>query len=97
MNFNVNNIDKFIEEWIDHKEDDLSILNFDDKKHLILFDDHMDKILKNVSENNKKFVKKQLFELDNEFANYTSYWNRKYYKNGFKDAINLILFGISNN
>lgn len=96
MNFNKNNIEDFIDEWVDFREEDLSVLTFDDKKHLVYFDEHTEKILKNVANINKMFVKKQLSELDSEFADYTSYWNRKYYKKGFKDAVRLILFGISN-
>ena len=81
-----------IDKWIDFREEELSILSFDDKKHIIYFDKHSENILKNVASSNKKFVRKELFELDNEFADYTSYWNKKYYKNGFKDAMNLFLF-----
>ena len=95
MNFDKNNINKFINEWIDFREEDLSVLTFADHKHQIFFDEHIEKILKNVPEVNKNFVKKELYELDDEFANYTSYWNRKFYKAGFKDASKLILFGIS--
>lgn len=95
MNFKKLNIDYLIDKWIDFREEELSILSFDDKKHIVYFDEHSEKILQNVANINKKFVKKQLFELDNEFADYTSYWNRKYYKNGFKDAFLLLLFSLS--
>lgn len=80
-----------IEEWIDFREEQLSVLNFDDKKHLIYFDEHTEKILNNVPNINKKFVKKQLTALDIEFADYTNYWNRKYYKTGFNDALKLLI------
>lgn len=89
---NYNNINNLIDEWLDFREEYLSILNNDDKKHSIYFDEHTEKILNNVPNINQKFVKQQLFELDNEFVDYTNYWNRKYYKNGFKDAFNLIYF-----
>ena len=89
---NYNNINNLIDEWLDFREEYLSILNNDDKKHSIYFDEHTEKILNNVPNINQKFVKQQLFELDNEFVDYTNYWNRKFYKNGFKDAFNLIYF-----
>ena len=89
---NDNNINNLIDEWLDFREEYLSILNNDDKKHSIYFDEHTEKILNNVPKINQKFVKQQLYELDNEFVDYTNYWNRKYYKNGFKDAFNLIHF-----
>ncbi len=94
MNIENKTLYDFINKWIDYREEDISVLNFDDKKHLICFDKHSKNILKNVPEINKKFVNKELFKLDSEFADYASYWNRKYYKNGFQDAIKLFLFGI---
>jgi len=87
-------IETFLDKWLEFREEDLSILSFDDKKHIIYFDEHSEEIIKNVADINKKFVKKHLCELDNEFADYTAYWNRKYYKNGFKDALKLFLFSI---
>ena len=48
------------------------------------------KILKNVPEKNKKYVQKQLDELDKNFMDYLYYWNEKYYRNGFADVIKLL-------
>lgn len=95
MNYKKLNISDLINEWFDFREEELSILSFEDKKHIVYFDEHSEKILHNVPNINKKFVKNQLFELDSEFADYTSYWNKKYYKNGFKDAFRLFLFSIN--
>ncbi len=97
MKFSKINIDEFINKWINFREEELSYLTTEDKKHLIEFDDHTSKILKNVSDINKAFVTNELTELDNEFADYVTYWNRKYYENGFKDAFRIMLFGISDN
>ena len=47
------------------------------------------KILKNVPEQNKKYVQKQLDQLDKNFIDYLYYWNEKYYRNGFADVIEL--------
>jgi len=46
--------------------------------------------LKNVPEQNKKYVKKQLEQLDENFMDYIFYWNEKYYRNGFVDGVELI-------
>ena len=35
--------------------------------------------------------KKQLSFLDDNFLDYLGYWNEKYYRNGFVDAIQLIM------
>lgn len=95
MNFNKNNIKLLIDNWLNFREEQLSTLTKEDKEHFINFDEHVENIMKNVSDNNKPYVKKQFDSLDNNFVDYVTYWNEKYYINGFKDAIKLILFGIS--
>lgn len=40
------------------------------------------KILRNVPDKNKKYVKKQLQILDDNFLDYICYWNEKYYRDG---------------
>ena len=50
--------------------------------------------LKNVPNKNKKYVKKQLEQLDHNFLDYICYWNKKTYLNGLQDGINLILFAL---
>ena len=45
---------------------------------------------KNVPEQDKKYVKKQLDQLDKNFMDYLFYWNEKYYRNGFADVIELL-------
>ena len=47
-------------------------------------------ILKNVPKQNQNYVKKQLEILDKNFMDYLSYWNEKYYRNGFVDGVQLI-------
>ena len=37
----------------------------------------------------KKYVEKQLNELDKNFMDYLSYWNEKYYRNGFVDGVQM--------
>ena len=50
-----------------------------------------EKILKNVPNNNKKYVQKQLDQLDKNFMDYLYYWNEKYYRNGFVDGSQLVM------
>ena len=40
--------------------------------------------------NKKYFINKQLEILNNNFIDYISYWNEKYYRNGFFDGIKLL-------
>ena len=48
------------------------------------------RILKNVPKKNQKFVRKQLDKLDRNFIDYISYWNEKYYRNGFVDGAKIV-------
>lgn len=81
-----------LREWLLFREDELSSITCDeDKKHWVYFDEISEKILKNVPKKNKKYVQKQLEILDDNFLDYLSYWNEKYYRNGFIDAIELII------
>lgn len=64
----------------------MSRLTEEDKGHLIEFDKYCDNILKNVANCNKKYVQKQLNNLD-----YIGYWNDKYYRDGFGDCLNLVI------
>ena len=62
----------------------------EDKKHTIDFDEICERVLRNVPDMNQKYVKKQLELLYRNFMDYVSYWNEKYYRNGFCDGVNLI-------
>ena len=48
-------------------------------------------ILKNVPNQNKKYVKNQLARLNKNFMDYMCYWNEKYYRNGFCDGSLLVI------
>ena len=69
----------------------LAYLTEEDKKHYIHFDEISERILKNVPNQNKKYVKKQLELLDRNFLDYVCYYNEKYYRNGFCDGVQLIV------
>ena len=83
--------DDILRDWLGFREEDLCSLTCDeDKKHHIYFDELSENILKNVPKQNQKYVKKQLEILDKNFMDYLSYWNEKYYRNGFCDGVELI-------
>ena len=58
--------------------------------YCIYFEEIAERILKNVPEQNKKYVQKQLEQLEKNFMDYLYYWNEKYYRNGFVDVIELL-------
>lgn len=84
--------DDILKEWLDFREENiLCYLNEEDKKHGLFIDEISKKILKNVPQQNKKYVEKQLNELDKNFMDYLGYWNEKYYRNGFVDGVQIIV------
>lgn len=82
--------DDILKDWFMFREEDLvSLTCEEDKKHWVYFDEISERILKNVP--NKKYVKKQLQILDDNFLDYICYWNEKYYRNGFVDGVQLVI------
>ena len=76
--------DDILRDWLSIREQEVfCTLTGEDKKHHIYFDELSENILKNVPKQNQKYVKKQLEILD-------SYWNEKYYRNGFVDGVQII-------
>ena len=56
-------------------------MTLQDKKYCIYFDELAEKTMNNVPRQNKKYVQKQLDQLDKNFMDYLCYWNEKYYRN----------------
>ena len=84
--------DDILREWLSYREEtELGYLTKEDKKHNINFDEIVENVLKNVPKQNKKYVKKQLDKLDENFMDYLCYWNEKYYRNGFVDGSQLVM------
>ena len=95
MEFNKEKFNNLFNDWIRFRDESFCSLTKEDKEHLIDFDKYSNNILRNVSPTNKNYVQKQLDKLDENYLDYIGYWNDKYYKNGFKDAVNLILLGLA--
>ena len=84
--------DDIIKEWLEFREETAFCeMSSEDKKHNIYFEEVAEKVLKNVPNKNKKYVKNQLDMLDQNFMDYLYYWNEKYYRNGFVDGSQLVM------
>ena len=84
--------DDIIKEWLEFREESAFCnMTPQDKKYCIYFDKLAEKILNNVPKQNKKYVQKQLDQLDKNFMDYLCYWNEKYYRNGFVDGSQLVI------
>ena len=92
MNFREVNEDDILKDWIYCREENLlGYLTDEDKQHEICIDETSEKILKNIPKKNQEFVRKQLDRLDRNFIDYISYWNEKYYRNGFVDGARIVV------
>ena len=84
--------DDILKEWFDFRDESLGrFTSEEDQKHSINFEDIAKNILRNVPEQNKKYVKKQLDLLDENYLDYIFYWDEKYYKNGFVDGVKMVI------
>ena len=83
--------DDILKDWLEFREETLLCqLSDRDYKYNLNFDKFCEKILRNVSKDNKQFVQSQLDKLYDDFMMYLDYWNEKYYRNGFCDGMQLI-------
>lgn len=83
--------DDILKEWFNNREQDVfGLMNENDRKHKIYYDEISEKILNNIPKQNRNFVKNQLEKLDRNYTDYLVYWTEKYYRNGFCDGVELI-------
>jgi len=84
--------DDLLKDWLYFRDENFcSLVNAEDRKHMIKFDEISDSILKSIPKKNRPFVQKQLNKLDDNVMDYIGYWNEKYFRNGFCDGIELIV------
>ena len=84
--------DDILKELFEFKDESLGrFTSEEDQKHSINFEDIAKNILRNVPEQNKKYVKKQLDLLDENYLDYIFYWDEKYYRNGFMDGVKMVM------
>ena len=84
--------DDILKEWFEFRDESLGrFTSEEDQKHSIDFEDIAKNILRNVPEQNKKYVKKQLDLLDDNYLDYIFYWDEKYYRNGFVDGVKMVM------
>ncbi|MCR5146364.1 MAG: hypothetical protein K6B70_03330 [Clostridia bacterium] len=84
--------DDILKEWFKFREETcFCITDDEDKRHKINFEEIGNRILKTVPSQNQKYVKSQLELLDNNLFDYVTYWNEKYYRNGFCDGVQVII------
>lgn len=84
--------DDILKEWFKFRDETcFCITDDEDKRHKINLEEIGNRILRNVPSQNQKYVKSQLELLDNNFFDYITYWNEKYYRNGFCDGVQVFI------
>ena len=73
------------------EQESIGVLNSNDEKHSLYYDELFDKILNSIPKKNRQYVQKQLDKIDNNFTDYLVYWTEKYYRNGFVDGVQIIV------
>lgn len=83
--------DDILKDWIEFREETISSMIEEDKKHFIYYEEISKRILNSIPNKNMKYVQKQLEILDRNIFDYTSLGNEKYYRNGFCDGVQIFL------
>ena len=91
-NFREVNDNDILSDWISIREQEsIGVLNSNDEKHSLYYDELFDKILNSIPKRNRQYVQKQLDKIDDNFTDYLVYWTEKYYRNGFVDGAQIIV------
>ena len=89
-----NELNDLLSDWIIFRDEELARLTKEDKKHLLHFDELEDKLLKSLPYKNREFAKKILEQIYDDFLDFSSYYNDKYYRAGFGDCLNLVIMSL---
>ena len=91
-NFREVNDNDILSDWISIREQEsIGVLNSNDEKHSLYYDELFDKILNSIPKRNRQYVQRQLDKIDDNFTDYLVYWTEKYYRNGFVDGVQIIV------
>lgn len=88
------NIEELFENWLDFREEKLETLTEEDKEHKRNTDVNVENIIKNIPEENIEYVLEQLHIISDKLVDYSTYYNKKYYKAGFQDCFAIIMKNI---
>lgn len=86
-----NEMNDLLKEWIVFRDEELSRLTSEDKRHPLKFDEFEEKLVKSLPYKSRKFAKNELEKMYEHFLDFSSYYNEKYYRAGFGDCLNLVI------
>lgn len=88
------NIDELFENWFEFREEKLETLTDEDRNHKRNTDVNVENIIKSIPKENANYVLEQLNIILNKLIDYSTYYNKKYYKAGIKDCFSIIIKSI---
>ena len=89
-----NELNDLLSDWIIFRDEELSRLTKEDKKHLLHFDELEVKLLKSSPYKNREFAKKILVQIYDDFLDFCNYYNDTYYRASFGDCLNLVIMSL---
>ena len=91
INNDLNCKNDLMTDWLDFRSEELETnLNEEDKRQLLKFDVFANRILDATLDSKKDYVSDVLDDLRDDFLQHCIYWNDKYYRAGFGDAVKLL-------
>ena len=94
INIKNDKINDLLKDWIVFRDEELATITNEDKKHPLNFDIYERKLLKSLPLRNRKYVKKMLQNIYDDFVDFGNYYNEKYYRAGFGDCLNLVIMSL---
>lgn len=92
-----NEMNDLIKQWIVFRDEELSILTNEDKKHLLNFEEYEEKLIKSLPYRNSLYAKIVLTKIYDDFLDFCNYYNEKYCRAGFGDCLNLVIMSLGEN
>lgn len=90
-------IENLLKHWIMFRDEELSLLSNEDKKHPLRFEEYEAKLLKSLPYKNRKYAELMLSNIYDNFLDFCNYYNEKYYRAGFGDCLNLVIMSLGGN
>lgn len=87
-------INDLLKPWIIFRDEELSTLTKKDKKHSLRFDEFEEKLVKSLPYKNREYTRIVLAKIYDDFIDFCSYYNEKYYRAGFGDCLNLVIMSL---
>lgn len=83
-------INDLLKQWIIFRDEELSTLT----KHPLRFNEFEEKLIKTLPYKNREYARIVLAKIYDDFIDFCSYYNEKYYRAGFGDCLNLVIMSL---